>query len=325
MSTPTWFVTSLCACAGSPLQGPEISGKAVFVYDGPRMSNESRESPSLRASIIIATHNRRDLLEACLRSLPWDEIAQAPGEVIVMDDASTDDTGEMVRTHFPQAVYRRNAANLGLAQTHNLAATHARGSLLLNLDSDVEVAPGWFRAMLAADDGRSVLGGRVLDHATGKPQSGPRRSTFLGKSLPCSSSRASVGIGCNLAFPASIFEDLQGFDPDLPCYFEDSDFCIRARRRGHGFKYVPAAVYHKGSPIRLGEAVYLQERHSTYAMLKAYRGKPLHVLAFSAGNGLWLLLRLVAWGLRGRGQDCKRLARGWLAAYRRYWYNAPHY
>ncbi len=53
-------------------------------------------------------------------------------------------------------------------------------------------------------------------------------------------------------------------------------------------------------------------------MLKAYRGRPLALAAFSAGALAWLLGRLVAWGLRGRFADCGRLLRGWCEAYRRF-------
>jgi len=285
-----------------------------------------REPPILRASIIVATHNRCELLRACLRTLPWAEISAAPAEVIVVDDASTDGTATMVEQEYPGAILLRNAENRNLAESHNTGARHARGRLIVNIDSDVEVAAGWFEALLAADDDAHVLGGRVLDFRTRQPQSGPRRSTFLGKSLACTAEQATVGIGCNLAFPRRIFDAIGGFDPDFPNYFDDSDFCIRARRAGFGFRYVAGAVvYHKGSATRQGHAVYLQERHSSFAMLKAYRGRPLRLVLFTLGNGLWLLLRLGMWRLQGRREDVENLAQGWLAAYRRYWYNRPEY
>ncbi|MBI1318878.1 MAG: glycosyltransferase [Candidatus Hydrogenedens sp.] len=278
-----------------------------------------RPDEDLRCSIIIATLNRRELLLATLASIPWEHLKTVRGEVIVIDDGSTDGSAEAVREQFPQAVLHANTANEGLSQAHNRAGRMARGSLLINIDSDVEVSVAWLDAMLAADDGRTIIAGRVMDFITGREQGGPRRSTFLGKSLRTTPERANVAIGCNLAIPKAVFEALGGFDEDLPCYFEDRDICIRARDAGYAVRYVPdASLRHKGSETRVGDAVRQQERNSTWAMLKRYRGKPLHLLAFTLGNGLWLAIRLALWGAKGRFADCRRLLTGWWQAYARF-------
>ncbi len=142
-------------------------------------------------------------------------------------------------------------------------------------------------------------------------QSLPRRATFLGKSLRCKPARANTGPSCNLGVPRRLFEELGGFDEELPYYFEDSDLCIRARRAGAVFTFAEDAVFrHKGSEKKQGDAIRLQEAHSTYAMLKLYRGEPTKRMLFMVLNTAWMLARALVWRLRGRSEDAKRLWRG---------------
>lgn len=279
-----------------------------------------------RGSIVIASYNRCDDLQECLASIPWTHCSAMDVEVIVIDDGSTDDTVTMVSDQYPEAQLLVNETNQGLSQAHNRATLASLGELIMNIDSDVVVSEDWLNALLDADDGKTVLGGRILDYGDGHDQGGPRRATFLGKSLECSVEKANVGTGANLAFPRVIFDAIEGFDEDLPYYFEDRDFCIRAGRAGYGFRYVAeASLRHKGSEECSGEAIRLQERHSVYAMLKAYRRNPFMWLSFTLANGLWVDIRLLRWGIRGRFADCRLLLSGWWSAYARFLFHPDRY
>jgi GT2 family glycosyltransferase len=274
---------------------------------------------TLRASIIIATRDRQQDLLACLASLNPDALAARGIEVIIVDDASEDDTVAEVGEYYPAVQILRNHLPRGASFARNRGSREAEGALLLYLDSDGEVAPGWIDAMLESDDGETVLLGNVVDHATGRVQGVPRRATFIGKSLRCRPSRANTGPSCNFAFPREIFERIGGFDHELTYYFEDSDLCIRARMAGARFRFVKEAVFrHKGSERKRGPAIRLQEEHSTYAMLKNYADAPLKRRVFSLLNGLWFFFRLGLWAMQLRFKDCIRLWRGWRNAYKRY-------
>jgi GT2 family glycosyltransferase len=282
-------------------------------------SNDSGNGGGCRASIVIASYNRRDDLAEGLRAIETEIGAREDIEVIVFDDASTDGTPEMLQSGFPWVRLVKSAENRGPSAARNAASRVARGALLLYLDSDGVAAPGWLDAMLAADDGETVLLGCAMDYDRERVQRLPRRATFLGKSLPCRPDRANTGPSCNLGVPRRCFDLLNGFDEELR-HFEDSDLCIRAARAGFAFRYLPEAVFrHKGSDIPRGKAVEHKEHYSTYAMLKAYRTKPLHLAAFSLGNGLWLAVRLLYWPIQGRFFECRLLFRGWRTAYVRFW------
>ncbi|MFP4502991.1 MAG: glycosyltransferase family 2 protein [Candidatus Hydrogenedentota bacterium] len=279
----------------------------------------SLEPNNLALSIIIPAHNRRDDLAECLGAMPWDQFADRHVEVIVVDDASADGTAAMVHRDFPDAHVIALEDNAGPARARNRGAKEARGNLLWFLDSDGAITPGWLDAVLAADGGHTVLLGCVVDYEGGRVQRVPRRATFLGKSLRCRPHRANTGPSCNLGVPRACFDALGGFDEELPYYFEDSDFCIRARKAGYSFRYLPNAVFrHKGSSIIRGNAITPQERNSTYAMLRAYHGHPLRRIAFTLANGLWLVTRIVTWGLRGRFRDVQRVVSGWRQGYQAY-------
>lgn len=273
----------------------------------------------VEASIVIPTFRRPEDLMECLESVFQQPLEQYHAEVIVIDDASGDQTVDRVRQRFPAVRILVNDQNQGPARSRNRAAAIAQGTILLFLDSDGAVTQNWLAGMMAAHDGDTLLLGCAVDYASGRVQRLPRRATFIGKSLRCRKDRANTGPSCNLGVPRRCFEALGGFDEEIPYYFEDSDLCIRARKAGFRFQYLPHAVFrHKGSDIMRGDAIEKQEHNSTYAMLKAYRNQPVQKALFTLINGLWLIIRLLRWGLSGRWGDCSRLGRGWRSAYVRF-------
>ena len=92
-------------------------------------------------SIVIVSWNISKLLSACLES-----ILQNPPdgdmEIWVVDNASTDDTLEMLRTHFPQVHLVQNTKNVGFAAANNQGISQAQGEYILLLNPDPVVLPG---------------------------------------------------------------------------------------------------------------------------------------------------------------------------------------
>ena len=113
-------------------------------------------------SIVIPTHNRRDLLARALDALGRQSCAPATFEVLVVADACEDDTVAMVTAYAAQAPYRLRALAheaRSAAATRNLGAGQAEGTILLFLDDDVLAQPGLVQAHLdAQDQDRVVLG-----------------------------------------------------------------------------------------------------------------------------------------------------------------------
>lgn len=125
----------------------------------------------MRCSIIVPTFNRAATLSACLASVIRQDYSDY--ETIVVDDASTDGTAEMVQREFPQVRYLRQAANGGQILARNRAIGVAGGDVLMFTDDDCVPPPGWLRA-----HARHYSDARV--GAVGGPQV-PRRPSFYDK------------------------------------------------------------------------------------------------------------------------------------------------
>lgn len=273
----------------------------------------------MRASIIIPVYNRCDDLRECLEALPEEMLKTFDSEVLVVDDGSTDEVGNMLEIHFPHVRYLKTSGRLGPGCARNLAAHEAQGELLVFLDSDAVPESHWLSEFLTHDDGHTLLGGRIVDYFDGSPQYGPRRSTFIGKSISCKPCKANMGPAGNLAVPRQCFDSVNGFWEEISFAFEDSFLSICAKRKGFPFKYLEdATVRHKGSVKREGNAIYATEHNGVFAMLSTYRNSWWKVFIFSFANGSWLLLRLFLWTFSGRYRDVRLLFGGWLSAYRRF-------
>src|SRR5437764_10842555 len=110
--------------------------------------------PSL--SVVIPTHDTRELTLACLASLYRSAV---PGmEVIVVDDASGDGTTEAVRERFPAAIVLRHEAAQRFTRAANAGLARAQGEILLLLNSDTEVEPGGLAELIAVFHREPELG-----------------------------------------------------------------------------------------------------------------------------------------------------------------------
>lgn len=226
-------------------------------------------------SVVVLSWNTRDLLAACLRSLEAtaDEL---PRQVIVVDNASTDGSAEMVAAHFGWAELVRNARNEGYAIGNNIGAARATGRYLMTLNSDTEVRPGALPALvgfLEENPSHGACGPR-LDNPDGTVQRAcmrfptlmshvffdtcfarwfPRNETlpryFMEDFDHLGSRDVDQPPGAALVLRRDLWEELGGFDPELWLFFNDVDLCRRIRERGLAIRYVAEAriLHHTGA------------------------------------------------------------------------------
>ncbi|MGI5914983.1 MAG: glycosyltransferase family 2 protein [Anaerolineae bacterium] len=221
-------------------------------------------------SVIIVNWNTRDLLEQCLASV-YETAADMCHEVIVVDNASTDGSVEMIRRRFPDVQIVQNHENVGFARANNQAAQVATGRYLLLLNSDARLCPGALGALRSVLRDRpcaGIVGARLL-HADGAFQAG--HSDFpglvqdalilsgLGRALygrwypshgpgveQGSRSVDSVEGACMLIH-RDAFASVGGFDEGYFMYAEEVDLCYRMRPAGWEVWYQPKAeVIHYG-------------------------------------------------------------------------------
>jgi GT2 family glycosyltransferase/glycosyltransferase involved in cell wall biosynthesis len=223
-----------------------------FLRDGDRLSLPSAAEPEI--SIVIVLFNQAELTYACLRSLAIH--LALPAEVILVDNASTDRTGELL-AQVDGVRILRNEENLHFLRAANQGAAAARGRLLLFLNNDAQVVSGTVEAAREALESDSAVGavgarivyidGRLQDagsfiRADGWPQAygrgdSPLRREYLFRRETdyCS--------GAFLLTHTPLFREMGGFDEIFaPAYFEETDFCLRLWESGKRVLYEPEAV-----------------------------------------------------------------------------------
>lgn len=209
-----------------------------------------------RASLIVSTWNGRHLLETCLpRALRAIEEAGGDHELIVVDDASSDDTVEFVRREFPQVRLIALERNLRFAGANNAAARAARGDVLVFLNNDMLVEPDFLPPLLRHFEEPSVFAATaqilMRPHRVAGGvvrETGLVRARFDGGFFVLSHDRPEseepvpvvYAGGGSSAVRKGRFLGLGGFDELFrPFYFEDLDVSYRAQKRGWRIMYEP--------------------------------------------------------------------------------------
>ncbi len=124
-----------------------------------------KETRSADLAIVIVNWNARDMLENCLRSIE-DNRGPLKVDVIVVDNASRDGSGEMVQEHFPEVIYIQSGGNIGFARANNLARSRVTAPLVLFLNPDTLLYQGTLEAMVqifARDEKTAAVGCKIRD------------------------------------------------------------------------------------------------------------------------------------------------------------------
>ncbi|WP_457027903.1 glycosyltransferase family 2 protein [Kitasatospora sp. P5_F3] len=280
----------------------------------------SAEPP--RISVVIATHNRPELLRQCLDSVL--RIDSPQYEVLVVDNAPAgDDAKTLIRERYADRVRYLREPVAGLARAHNLGLAVARGELIAFTDDDTLVDRHWLSSLVAAfadDPAAGCVTGLILpaelqtaaqaalqQHGGYDKGFNPRRwSLDLPPGDPLFPFTAGqFGSGANMAFRTQLLRTLGGFDPatgvGTPAHGGDDLLAFfRIVTAGHVLSYQPDAI------------VWHRHRRTADAL-------PAQLYGYGAGLGAYLaaavaaeprllpaLLRRVPGGLRHAAAQAKR-------------------
>ena len=213
-------------------------------------------------SIIIVNYNTLDILKNCLNSI-FEQTVEVKYEIIVVDNASTDGSQQMIKENFPQITLIENKLNLGFGSANNLGAKIAKGKYLLLLNSDCLLIENTikvfydFMEMNNIDGSIGVIGAMLYDKMM-KPNNSYHKFPIIGTSLKViiisfynklflqsialpktsnyNQSKYSNEVdfisGADLFISKKIFDELNGFDEQFFLFFEETDLQKRMAKKG---------------------------------------------------------------------------------------------
>jgi GT2 family glycosyltransferase len=270
-----------------------------------------REEPLL--TVGIATYDGRQLLEIVLPSLQRQVFRDF--RVVVVDDASSDDTVQWLGAHWPEVQVVVHPRNLGVTAALNSCLRAGSSQLVALLNNDVELDPGCLAELvrtLGEHPEAGVACGKLLDYnrrelldGAGDLYTWGGEANRRGQGMPDTGQydrpqEIFSACGATAVYRRAALEQLGPFDERFFANYEDVDWCFRAQLAGWRCRYAPAAVaYHMGSAT-LGKgasdfALYHNWRNAIWVVAKNYPARALfshaHQLLFVQARNLALAAR----------------------------------
>jgi glycosyltransferase involved in cell wall biosynthesis len=227
-------------------------------------------------SVIIPVYNRAGLIgpviEALLNQQTPPQLLPSPIEIIIVDDGSTDNTGDVVRS-YPVKYIRQE--NRGPASARNRGFRESKGEIVAFIDSDCIARPGWLEKLLSGFDSPEV-GAVAGSYDIANPES--LLSRLIHAEIKWRHSRFSRFIRAfgsyNVAIRREVLEGLGGFDETYrTASGEDNDLSYRLLKAGYKIRFVPQALVAHYHTEKLFKYLKEQFRHAFWRM-KLYKDHP---------------------------------------------------
>ncbi len=234
----------------------------------------------MKLSVIILNYNVSYFLRQCILSVQ-EALAGIESEIIIIDNDSSDDSCEMVKTHFPNLKLIENKENVGFSKANNQGVAIAKGEYVCILNPDTAVAKATFKNVLEFAESKSDLGAvgvRLID-GTGNylPESKrniPNPKVAFYKILGINSKsnnyyathlsedetgEVDVLVGAFMFLKTSVYKQVNGFDEDYFMYGEDIDLSYKLLKANFKNYYLgKETVLHYKGESTTKDATYLK-------------------------------------------------------------------
>jgi GT2 family glycosyltransferase len=259
----------------------------------PQSSLQPRGTMNRRplVSIVIPNFNAKNDLRRCLTSLR--NLKYDNKQVIVVDSGSIDGSAQMVADEFPEVMIIKTE-KMGIGEANNIGIRAAKGDMVVfDLNSDDVVDKEWLTELVKSSEaspnigivcGKRLVGKLdcILDSAGGKIHFLTGRVPAIGRGRKDSEEfnvmREVDYVGVPMV-KREVFEKIGLCDPEYYLYYEDSDFCLRARNAGYRVLYVPSAVFKHRMSSTVGKQNprkhFYERRNRIRFMIKNF---PSHML-----------------------------------------------
>jgi len=254
-------------------------------------------------AVVIVNWNTRDLLRQCLHSLG--RLTNDPRcEVLVVDNASSDDSVAMVEREFPNVHMLRSAENVGYARANNLGIRATSAPVVVLLNSDTIASPATIEGVAQRFVQDQHLG--ALSPLLRTPDGAGQPFAYGGEPTPAYLLRRGAMrlllrralhdwtphapietdwvSGACLGLRRTALDAVGLLDEDMFMYFEDVDLCMRLRRAGFRVRYDPTlSIVHIGG----------QSLRQNPAARRAYRDSLLHLYRKHYGRAALAALQVM--------------------------------
>lgn len=203
-----------------------------------------------RISVVVCTYNGSRTIRDTLEAL---NLVEYPDfEVIVVDDGSTDGTGDIAREYAVKVV---STENCGLSSARNTGAQAATGEIVAYTDDDAYPDPHWLKyvaATFADGDWVGVGGPNIAPAGDGRIAECVANAPGGPVHVLLSDREAEHIPGCNMAFRKSAIEAVGGFDVQYRAAGDDVDLCWRLQEGGGKLGFSPSAMvwHHRRNSVR---------------------------------------------------------------------------
>lgn len=243
-------------------------------------------------TLLVLTWNACNFIRNCLESVCQQEYPNF--KILVVDNGSVDCTVKLVREHFPAVQVIETCANLGFSAGNNVGLRSIKTPFVVLINPDVQLSPDWLLQLIqpmVADPQIGVAGckvyepdGKVLQQAGGYITFPQALSGHYGLGeIDCGQydEIRDVGyvMGAAMAIRQEVLHSVGLLDEGFFLYYEDVDYCERARRHGYRVVYLPKSnlVHAESSTTLKGSAFYYGQVHASRwrYMLKYYTTEEL--------------------------------------------------
>ncbi len=266
----------------------------------------------MELSVIIVSWNVRELLARCLTSLAETK-QDIQFEIIVVDNASADQSAAMVRERFSHVTVIENQDNLGFGKANNIGVQQASGKFVLFLNDDTEVFDHTLDACVAYMQTHETVGvlGCSIKNPDGSQQPSVRSAPTLYSQLVVLSKvynffpqllrqyrmlgfdytttqPVDEVMGAFFMMPRQLFDELGGFDEHFFVWFEETDLATRVRAAGKSVVYFADAhiIHARGASFA---------QHKTVAKQRMFNTSMVYYFKKHASYGAFVIIWLLSW------------------------------
>jgi GT2 family glycosyltransferase len=211
------------------------------------MTETDSASAWAQITVVLVTYNSALVIDDCLRSL------SAAQNIIVVDNASTDDTCEIITNRFSQVNLLRNSVNKGFGAGVNQGMAEVKTTFALYFSPDAVLMNNAMEILVntALENPKAGLIGPLLQRPNGETELYVMGPTEIRHSpiscIPDGPFCTWFIMGGVFLTPMSIWREIGGFDEGIFLYSEDTDLSLRITKHGYGMLIAPAArVVHAG-------------------------------------------------------------------------------